>query len=1118
MTALLISDLNEIKISRIYYPTPLFKILVFLGSFLLFIHPVSSQDYGEITHLVDTVKGSDIPGSIFPFENNVVPLISGIPTSKDIDFPIFSVATTYGNGRVIAIGHEGMLADHIIVSYDNIKFAINSMNWLNSGSKRILIKMGWLSDGNLTKLKDKLENEGFIITFTSDRINSIDLTNYDIILFGNVWNDGEPYSDDEITTVVKFVEDGGGIFIAGLGWSFNNLENYAMNSISEPFGFKYVKGIMWGTSYFTEIYPETADLTLSGSLKNIQQISAQYSDNLPSVLQNNDQVRRDFTKSNIYLRWSTEFLTDESKYRDSIYSTYTQLMNDYPVLFKKGTKYDIISETSLIWNRERIHANLRSSKKLTYDLISEIGNTLGLENNYLEIWESTNVLLLDNSSLDEPQLKFAKEILTSLPRELYNLGTISFSQSLGETYTMALGSNVYGSVNTFSYRIGQYPENQFPNDVSQGVTAVYCAAMAHEINHVVDGYIYSTDKLNSRREQLIKQAGSVSLNYLRSNVTKSNPSFFVDAPQEFFASISNQWFTDSEKVLELGLIRFDNQYKEPINQFLFFTDVYSLNTDSTIFYKNDLNGNFSSYKVPIKRDLNGNINQVKIDSIEYNFEVDNLGNVVNYSIEIIEPELYIEAPGSITVNNDSGYCFATINNLGTPVIEGNYVEVINDAPNFFMAGETIVIWTVTDNNGNFKSDEQIVTVIDDEDPVIEFDTLIHMNDMGECFASFNITPPVVQDNCEILNVKSDAPSQFLVGETIVNWTVTDINNNQITSSQIIIVIDNEEPTLSQLSDIEESANIGECGATIDLAEPIVADNCGVVKLTNNAPILFPIGITYVTWSVTDLNGIVSTSEQKITIIDDEHPLIEGPDNISLFTLPDKNYAKINLEFPNTSDNCDIQEIYNDAPDKFYVGETLVTWSVTDINGNLATAEQMITVIDNQPPFLTAPSNIEVIAGINESFATITDFGTPTASDNCGIHTITNDLNGTNHFMVGTHSITWIVTDINGNVTTAEQTVTVLENTSVSTDLISDLYNIVIYPNPATNYLKINLNNRSMDYYRIKIYNIFGQQVLETFTIEQEIKLDVQALNTGLYFVQVINDSNEVIINEKLIIN
>jgi hypothetical protein len=122
------------------------------------------------------------------------------------------------------------------------------------------------------------------------------------------------------------------------------------------------------------------------------------------------------------------------------------------------------------------------------------------------------------------------------------------------------------------------------------------------------------------------------LNYLRNGNTTGLLDFFVNAPQEFFASISNQWFTNSEKVLELGLVRYDKKYFEPLNQFLFYTDVYSLESDSTIFYSNDINGNISSKKIPITRDIKGHVNSIKINNKIYNFVLDSYGNVTGYSV------------------------------------------------------------------------------------------------------------------------------------------------------------------------------------------------------------------------------------------------------------------------------------------------------------------------------------------------------------------------------------------------------------------------------------------------------------------------------------------------------
>src|SRR5678816_1375691 len=56
-----------------------------------------------------------------------------------------------------------------------------------------------------------------------------------------------------------------------------------------------------------------------------------------------------------------------------------------------------------------------------------------------------------------------------------------------------------------------------------------------------------------------------------------------------------------------------------------------------------------------------------------------------------------------------------------------------------------------------------------------------------------------------------------------------------------------------------------------------------------------------------------------------------------------------LGSPTTADNCGVRSTTNDAPSEFPVGNTTVTWTVTDIHGNTNTCQQTVTVTDNEQP-------------------------------------------------------------------------------------------------------------------------------------------------------------------------
>lgn len=590
------------------------------------------QDFGGITQGVDTINGCCALGSITLLSPTAMPIVVGNSSL------VYCAATFYEKGRAMVIGHNGALDDRNH-KYDQLTFLVNSIKWLNPVKKSVLIKNGYVYEGIMLVLISALKSQNYTVTATNDKISAVNLSNYGVVIFGNDWNGSTSYSSSEINSVDNFVKNGGGVFIAGLGWSYpNDMSTYAMNNLAGLFGFNIEKTAIPDAPFLTKIYPKTQNYTVPGALKTLFEITSRYPSNLPYILQNDSSVRVQFSEANLLLYSATLNLPGNSSLRDSIFAGYKKLFLTYPALFQNNRKYDKTTETSIIWNRARMFKNFVDAKDLTVGIIQEIGNALGFTDVYLEIWNRHQVLLLDNYSLDSKQLKFTKDLLSQIPGELIRkLSGITFSDFLGSTYWLDMGGR-YGTCNTFSNPIGINLQNQFPNDITPGVTSVFCGAMAHEVNHIVNAYyIWTNDRLTNRQNQLITQIGTVSNNYLRANFYNP-PSQISIAPQEFFASLSNQWFTDSKKVFDLAILRFNKNYHEPINTFLFYADVYSLGTDSTVFYFTDTDGNITSKKIPVTRDNSGNINSIKVDNKKYTFVLNDQGNVMSFIMDITVQE------------------------------------------------------------------------------------------------------------------------------------------------------------------------------------------------------------------------------------------------------------------------------------------------------------------------------------------------------------------------------------------------------------------------------------------------------------------------------------------------
>jgi hypothetical protein len=122
---------------------------------------------------------------------------------------------------------------------------------------------------------------------------------------------------------------------------------------------------------------------------------------------------------------------------------------------------------------------------------------------------------------------------------------------------------------------------------------------------------------------------------------------------------------------------------------------------------------------------------------------------------------------------------------------------------------------------------------------------------------------------------------------------------------------------------------------------------------------------------------------------------------------------------------------NDAPPAFPAGITVVTWTATDACGNVATCQQLVTVVDNTPPTVDCPVNVTVIAAPGLCQANVT-VPAPVVTDPCP-YTMTNDYTNTSNangiYPVGTTTVTWTIEGITGNKSYCTQTVTVIDNQS-----------------------------------------------------------------------------------------
>lgn len=589
---------------------------------------------------------------------------------------VFAAARKYGNGRVLALGKEDILHNDNIYTLDNLKFLKNVFTWLNNNrSKRVGYSTGhgeFVNENTITSLQKELAKDKF--SFNSTALTTDALKYKEILIIGNAW---KSLSAAEITAVDNFVTNGGSLILAGLGWSYasyNPNSIYPMDTLSSRYGVKWANAVISDTLEKYKDAPafdltlrnvkiinqplqdaKVVDKTLQDAMDFIQKITYEHSNDLVDVLESNEDLKTEYVKAHLVIASKVISTAKNSDTRELIYDFCKSMINLYPQYFSKKSTFDIRKYPTITWLRERFINTWISTLDLTPQRKAEIAALCSIEGQYLDIWNTSTIYIADNNGLDELQKKFLINIFCLLPDGLHNIRIIAVENFLqadlkdlpylafavnganyltnlmtkGQFLTVTTMQGINSSINITDLKVTASQENSFPDRINPRIASIFCASTAHEINHIIDFYTVQNNALLARRQQeLIKSAGENSANYLRSMFETG---FFVNYPHEFLASIANSWFTDSANTVSLGLNDFNNGSKQPINQALFFAEVYSEGGSSTYFYNSDVNGNITRTTVPLTRDERGRINSLTFDGYRYDFILDTAGDVTSFT-------------------------------------------------------------------------------------------------------------------------------------------------------------------------------------------------------------------------------------------------------------------------------------------------------------------------------------------------------------------------------------------------------------------------------------------------------------------------------------------------------
>ncbi|HKK76562.1 MAG TPA: HYR domain-containing protein [Saprospiraceae bacterium] len=373
-------------------------------------------------------------------------------------------------------------------------------------------------------------------------------------------------------------------------------------------------------------------------------------------------------------------------------------------------------------------------------------------------------------------------------------------------------------------------------------------------------------------------------------------------------------------------------------------------------------------------------------------------------------------------------------------------------------GLNTVILKVEDSNGNVDSCAVQITVLDTVAPTAQCkDFTLALGTDGAALLTPDLINQQSTDNCRVTGFEL-SKSNFLcsdLGANTVVMTVRDQNNNRGTCQSIVTVVDRNKPEVfTQNIEVylDENGRIRVSPLAIDTGS---TDNCSIdsLWLSQRDFDCSHIGPNLIRLFVRDIDGNINDKAAVVEIKDNRNPVLSCPENVVLTTDLDGagNCSVVilddQLDPTRINDNCGIDTFYHDFTAAtanqtllgatFATGNTAVTWTVVDNNGQLATCDFEVRVEDNEAPFARCKDS--VLVQLNEGGFAVLDSSLVDngSSDNCGIERYELDINEVDCNSVGYNLIRVIMQDAAGNQNNCEVVVGVVASEACNTPVFAN---------------------------------------------------------------------------------
>ena len=411
-------------------------------------------------------------------------------------------------------------------------------------------------------------------------------------------------------------------------------------------------------------------------IERFQKTLTQHGENFGSALRDEATLRGQVfgTLASLQTDLASDLIPTSA--REQLFRQLAPLAKRYPGVLQRA-KFDLESDPHLPLLAGQYWVVLLEALPASLENRQRVADALDFRAGYRRLLVDLGVLFVDNDTATPQHLSAMHRLMMAMPSAVWDVEVITVAGWLGPaSKTQKIRSR--SGINIFALPLGR-TENSFAADSPRpGVTDVYMICLAHELAHnMLDtvGKKHRPALYERKFEGLAQAAGpqvifrtpksrgidlvATKKNFQRigawdgedaswkeawtsyfkrqekfdKSYTRGNVQFFLNAPQEAFATLANQYFADSQLMLDFCKTRWDAGHPSNINQFLLIADYLSEGDNEVNFYVMRPGGELSVTPVQLSRDPQGRIISVTSRACTAQFDYRESNLVTGFRLE-----------------------------------------------------------------------------------------------------------------------------------------------------------------------------------------------------------------------------------------------------------------------------------------------------------------------------------------------------------------------------------------------------------------------------------------------------------------------------------------------------